>query len=314
MMPVLEAVPNISEGRDLAKVRHLVDLVEAAGVDVLDASSDEEHHRSVLTFIGEPGAVEEAAFVVARFARDHIDMRSHRGIHPRVGALDVLPFVPVHDLDMTAAVQSAHRVGRRIAKELGIPVYFYARASAPPGRGLAELRRGGIEAVQAGFPKDRRPDLPPDALAPHPTAGVTCVGARPALLAWNVFVSDVSLSDVEDVAASLRERGGGFPGLRALGLRLPTSGRLQVSMNLEDVHRAPPADVLSEIVTRIEARGGSVEQIEIIGLAPDALVLPSHGGRLVISDLGPARVLSHRVAEYVERRTSGIPETPDGTE
>ncbi|MDZ7780319.1 MAG: glutamate formimidoyltransferase [Gemmatimonadota bacterium] len=312
MIPVLEAVPNISEGRDRAKVRHLVDLVTEVGVDVLDWSSDADHNRSVLTFIGDPPAVEEAAFRVARFAADEIDMRDHGGIHPRVGALDVLPLVPLHDLEMDDAVRSARRVGGRIAEELDVPVYFYARASTPPGRGLAELRRGGLDALRDGFPEDRRPDLPPGATHPHPTAGVTCVGARPVLLAWNVYVSGVTLDDARRVAAEIRERGGGFPGLRALGLRMPDSGRLQVSMNLEDPARTSPVDVLIAIRDRIEARGGAIEETEIIGMMPDTLVLPPLEDRLHLPDLGPARVLSSRVAEHVDRRARGRTETSDG--
>jgi glutamate formiminotransferase len=318
MIPVLEAVPNLSEGRDPAKVRRLAELVTAVGVDVLDMSSDPDHNRSVLTFIGDPPAVEEAAFTVAAFAVEHIDLRRHQGIHPRVGALDVLPFVPVHDLDMDGAVASAHRVGGRITAELEVPVYFYGRASSPPGRGLAELRRGGIEALRDGFPPDRLPDLSAggrdDPPAPHPTAGVTCVGARPVLLAWNVFVRGVSLEDARAVAAEIRERGGGFPGLRALGLHLAGSGRIQVSMNLEDPVRTSPLDVLTSIRDRIEARGGAIEETEIIGMVPDTLVLPPLEDRLHLPDLGPARVLSSRVTEHVERRARGSTDTSDGIE
>jgi glutamate formiminotransferase len=300
-------------------VADLVARVGSVGVDVLDWSSDADHHRSVLTFIGDPPAVEEAAFTVARFAVERIDLRRHSGIHPRVGALDVLPFVPLHDLDMADAVASARRVGARIARELGVPVYFYAQASEPPGRGLATLRRGGFEALQAGFPPDRAPDLPvrdstsSGLLRPHPTAGVTCVGARPVLLAWNVYVRGVTLDEVRGVAAGIRERGGGFGGLRALGLLMPKSGRLQISMNLEDPSRVSPLVVLAEIHRRIEALGGSVEETEIIGMMPDTLVLPPGGDRLILPDLGPARVLSRRVAEHVARRAGGRTETSDGT-
>lgn len=326
MIPVLEAVPNISEGKDVAKVQRLVELVRAVGVDVLDWSSDPDHHRSVLTFIGDPLAVEEAAFTVAEFAVEHIDLTAHRGIHPRVGALDVLPFVPLHDATMADAVAAAHRVGGRIAGALGVPVWFYGQASRPPGRGLAELRRGGVEALRQGFPPGRAPDLwpadgqawgaghvPPDGLTPHPTAGVTCVGARPVLLAWNVFVTGLELEAVRGVAAAIRERGGGFPSLRALGLELPGAGRLQISMNLEDPVGTPPGRVLESIHRRVEALGGVVEEVEVIGMMPDTLVLPPSAGRLVVPDLGSARVLSHRVSEHVERRRGGSTETSDGT-
>jgi glutamate formiminotransferase len=327
MIPVLEAVPNISEGKDPEKVRRLVELVEAVGVDVLDWSSDADHHRSVLTFIGDPPAVEEAAFAVARFAVEHIDLRHHRGIHPRVGALDVLPFVPVHDLTMADATEAAHRVGRRIAAELNVPVHFYAQASDPPGRGLADLRRGGVEALWSGFPPGRLPDLwpggrvvrgeerglPPAKLTPHATAGVTCVGARSVLLAWNVYVSGLGLDEARSLAGAIRERGGGFPSLRALGLKLPRADRLQISMNLEDPVGTPPGDVLEAIRRRVEALGGAVEAVEVIGMMPDTLVLPPWAGRLVVPDLGSARVLSNRVSEHVERRRGGSTETSDGT-
>ena len=326
MIPVLEAVPNISEGKDLAKIRRLVELVEAVGVDVLDWSCDSDHHRSVLTFIGDPPAVEEAAFTVARFAVEHVDLRRHEGIHPRIGALDVLPFVPLHDLEMADAVAAAHRVGLRLAGELDLPVYFYAQASDPPGRGLAELRRGGFEALRDGFPAERPPDVwpgggraaGPGAAAPgrglpHPTAGATCVGARSVLLAWNVFVTGLDLDQARGVAAAIRERGGGFPSLRALGLRLAGAQRLQISMNLEDPVGTPPGDVLEAIHRRVEALGGAVEEVEVIGMMPDTLVLPPSAGRLVVPDLGPARVLSNRVSEHVERRRGGSTETSDGT-
>ena len=198
MIQVLEAVPNFSEGRDLAKIRALVDAISAFDVEVLDWSADPDHHRAVVTYIGGPSAVEAASVAAARFAIEHFDLNLHRGVHPRVGALDVMPFVPLHGLDMTAAVASAHRVGAAIA-DLGVPVFFYGQASQPPGRGLAVLRRGGFERMRDGFGEGLAPDLPRHAGKPHPTAGVTCVGARRVLLAWNVLVSGVSLKDVREI-------------------------------------------------------------------------------------------------------------------
>ncbi len=312
MVQVLEAVPNISEGRDREKLARLVELVGRVGVDVLDWSADADHNRAVLTFIGDPAAVEEAGVVVARWALEHIDLRSHVGVHPRVGALDVLPFVPLRGLTMADAVCAARRAGRRIA-DLGVPVWFYGRASTPPGRGLAELRRGGFEALREGFPPERRPDLPPGARAPHPTAGVTCVGARRVLLAWNVFVDGIDLGEARRIAATIRERGGGFAGLRALGLALPRSGRIQISMNLEDPDRTSPLDVLAAIDRLVAESGGSVGEVEVIGMWPDALVHPALAGRLDLPDMGPARVLSRLVAEHVQRREGAAPETSDGT-
>src|SRR5688500_14030485 len=172
--PVLEAVPNFSEGRDLTVVRTIVETMRASGAEVLDWSADPDHHRSVVPVIGPPELVEEAAVAAASVATAKIDLRRHEGVHPRIGAIDVLPFVPLAGLSMTDAAQSARRVGRRIANELKLPVYFYGQASDPPGRSLASLRRGGFESLVKGWPDGRAPDvLPPDWSFPGgpPTAG-----------------------------------------------------------------------------------------------------------------------------------------------
>jgi glutamate formiminotransferase len=288
-------------------------VVERAGVEVLDWSTDPDHHRSVLTYIGDPEQVEAASLDAARFALEHIDLRAHRGVHPRVGALDVLPFVPLQGLDMEAAVASARRVGAELGR-MGIPVFYYGMASSPPGRGLAELRRGGFEAPAAGFPPDLCADEPPGTVAPHPTAGVTCVGAREVLLAWNVFLEGVDLAAAREIARTIRERGGGFRGLRALGLHLPGQDRLQISMNLEDPVGTSPLDVLAAIEREMASRGGRIVETQVIGMAPDALVHLPTVNRLVLPDLGPARVLSHRVAQHVRARAVGRTEISESAE
>jgi glutamate formiminotransferase len=313
MIKVLEAVPNFSEGRDLDLVQALVDRIASHDVEVLDWSADPDHHRSVVTYIGGPQAVEEASVAAARFAIDHIDLRSHQGAHPRVGALDVLPFVPLAGIGMADAVESAHRVGNDIAR-LGLPVVFYGRASTPPGRSLAELRRGGFEALVKRRAEGWQPDLPREAYAPHPSAGVTCVGAREVLLAWNVFVEGIDVRAARRVASGIRERDGGFAGLRALGLQLEGQNRLQISMNLEDPIRTSPIAVLDAIESEVRSLGGSVLETEVIGMMPDTLVLPNSAGRLKLPDLGSARVLSHRVAEHVAARRDGVTEIADITE
>jgi glutamate formiminotransferase len=272
---LLEAVPNFSEGRDLAVVQAIVDAMRASGAEVLDWSADPDHHRSVVTVIGPPKLVEDAAFAGAAVAVERIDLRGHRGVHPRIGAIDVLPFVPLAGLSMTDAGASARRVGERIANELGIPVYFYGQASDPPGKNLASLRRGGFEKLVGEIPAERAPDLlPPDWRHPgvHPTAGAACVGARPVLLAWNIWVNGLSLETARRIARDVRETNSGIRGLRALALPLPSRNALQISMNIEDVQHSSPDAAFQLVKRHVEAAGGSVVKTEIIGMAPDELL------------------------------------------
>jgi glutamate formiminotransferase len=278
---------------------------------VIDWTADRDHHRSVVTYIGDPESVEAASLAAARFAIEGIDLRTHEGIHPRIGALDVLPFVPVHDLTMDSAVESARRVGGRLAAE-GIPVYFYGEAfdggaMSRSHRTLASIRRGGFEALRGGFPVGREPDLAASRWPgrPHPTAGAACVGARRVLLAWNVFVEGMSLEALETIAGGLRESEGGFRHLRVLALALPGSGRLQISMNLEDPESTSPYDVFDAIEERVEAGGGQVTETEVIGMIPDPLVLPAAGDRFRLLHPGESRLLSRRVSEYVSTRGIG---------
>ncbi len=312
MVPVLEAVPNFSEGRDVGWIQELVQVIAAHGVEVLDWTADRDHNRSVVTYIGAPDEVEAASLAAALFAIEGIDMRSHEGVHPRIGALDVLPFVPLNDLTMEAASRSAGRVADKLAAE-GVPVYLYGEArsgkgstggSSGPDRSLASVRRGGFEALVGGFPPGREPDLPapqwPD--RPHPTAGATCVGVRHVLLAWNVFVQDISLDALEEIARGLRESGGGFKYLRVLALALPRTDRRQISMNLERPELTSPYDVFDGIESRVEASGGQVVETEVIGMIPDPLVLPAAADRFRLVHPGKSRLLSHRVSEHVSAR------------
>ena len=309
MIPVLEAVPNFSEGRDLEKIEALVDAIAKKGVDILDWSADPDHHRSVVTYIGDPRSVISASLAAAEFAVREFDLSRHRGLHPRVGALDVLPFVPLRGLHMSDAIAAAHEVGQAISS-LGVPIFFYGEASDPPGRGLAELRRGGIEALQDGFHEGRKPDLPGSAMFPHPTAGATCVGARDVLLAWNVVVAGIDEEQAKLIASKLRERDGGFFGVRALGLYLHHREQVQISMNIEDPTRTAPEAVYAEITQAVSEMGGEVLEVEVIGMLPDTLVLPGSESRLDLLNLDSERVLSSRVDEYVQTR-EGREEIPD---
>lgn len=312
MTPIVEVVPNFSEGRDRSFAEAVADAFAAAGADVLDLSLDPDHNRSVVTAIGAPGAVVEGSVAAARIARDRVDLRKHEGVHPRIGALDVLPFVPLEGMTTSEAVDLARSVASQIAG-LGLPVYFYGQASEPPGRGLADLRRGGFERLS--HPDDpRRADLPgraPGEQAPafprvHPTAGATCVGVRPVLLAWNVDVSGVALEDLAAIAATLRETGGGFQGLRALALDLPRQGRMQISMNLEDPEQTNPMAVFSALEAEVLRHHGQVVETEVIGMLPDALSGPEVPARIRLRDPGEHRVLSRRVAAH----RSAVSRTP----
>ena len=311
MTPVLEAVPNFSEGRDPEFVAAVADTFARAGCDVLHTTLDPDHHRSVITVIGSPDTVEEGAVAAAALALESIDMRDHQGVHPRVGALDVLPFVPLHGMDMTAAVRVARRAGARIAR-LGIPVFWYGQASFPAGRRLATVRRGGFEALARG-PADGRPaaDLPghgvtgePVHLFAHPRAGAACVGARDILLAWNVDIDGVAPEAAREIAAGIREKGGGFNGLRALAFHLPEKGRLQISMNLENPAATGPMEVFRDIERRVGRLNGRVTGTEVIGMLPD-VVPRSAARRMAIRDWSPERMLSERVTAHLAGRQTG---------
>lgn len=298
---ILEAVPNVSEGRDPSALRAFGDAVEGAGALLLDLSADRDHHRAVLTFVGDPATAEAASLALAREAIERIDLRAHRGVHPRLGALDVLPFVPLFGMPMAKAIETAQRTGRRIAAELGVPVYLYGQASHPPGRELAGLRAGGLDQHAEGFSPDRIPDYLPgggEEARPHPSAGISSVGARPLLLAWNVFVTGVGIDGLRGLASRLRERGGGFRGLRTLVFELEEAGMAQLSMNLEEVERNPPLPIFHAIEEAVRALGGTIAGTEVIGMLPDALLLPAAAERLGLRDPRPGRVLSAALAPH----------------
>ena len=304
-MPLVEAVPNFSEGRDPGFVSAVAESFARTGCDVLHTTRDPDHSRCVVTVIGGPDEVGDGAVAAARIALERIDMRGHRGVHPRVGALDVLPFVPLRRMEMFGAVELARRTGARIAR-LGIPVYYYGRASEPSGRTLASIRQGGFEALllaaAAGRPRadvpGRAPDGTPLHRSAHPTAGAACVGAREVLLAWNVDIEGVSPKDAGRIAAAIRESGGGFRGLRAMAVVLPEQGRTQVSMNLETPDTTDPMEVYEAIEKDVTTRGGRVAGTELIGLAPDA-VTDSVAKSMGIRDWSTDRILSRRVDSRV---------------
>jgi glutamate formiminotransferase len=309
--PLLQAVPNFSEGRDPHVVNAIVAAMRSAGADVLDWSADPDHNRAVVTVVGSPDVVEEAAVAGAHVAVRQIDLRRHRGVHPRIGSLDVLPFVPLAGIGMDEARRRARRTGERLAAEVGVPVYYYGAASDPPGRGLRELRRGGFETLVHGWPADRQADVLPSGWSQpgaHPTAGATCVGARKPLLAWNVYVAGVGKATAGEIARALRERNGGFKGVRALALALPSTGRVQISMNLEDLDATSPMAVFARIETLLAAHGGRVVETEVIGLVPDRLFTSAAAERLALPADAGSRLLSAQLLQHV-LRANRVPQT-----
>ena len=290
MLP-LESVPNFSEGRDRA-------VIEAIGaalseVRLLDVHTDPDHNRSVFTVVGEDEALIGALVAAVACARDLIDLARHTGAHPRIGAADVVPVVPLRPEDMERAKAAASELAGRIG-ELSLPVFLYGELA--PGRGPAFFRQGGTDGlVERLFSGELEPDFGPAEL--HPTAGGVIVGARRPLIAFNVDLLGATLEDARSIASAIRERDGGFKGVRALGLELPSSGRVQVSMNVEDWE----ASALHEIVHRIELEaaslGAEVERAELVGLMPAGAAAVAAGSALRIDGLDGSRLIETRLLE-----------------
>ncbi len=274
MSRIVECVPNFSEGRR----REVVDAIAAAaagvpGVTVLGCEMDADHNRSVLTFAGPHEAVLEAAFLCMKKAAATIDLRTHQGAHPRMGATDVVPFVPLGTTTMEECAALARRLGERAAKELSIPVYLYAEAATrPERRKLADVREGQFEGIRDSIATDpaRTPDFGPRAV--HPSAGATAVGARFFLIAYNVNLASRDLELAKSIARSVREKSGGFEGVQAMGLDLPEKGMVQVSMNLLDYRKTGMRKVFLRIHRKAKEAGVAVAESEIVGLVPRGAV------------------------------------------
>jgi glutamate formiminotransferase len=292
MTPWLECVPNVSEGRDRPLIDALGGAVEAAGARLVDVNSDADHHRSVFTYLGPMAVVEQATLALARLAVARIDLRAHQGVHPRIGAVDVIPFVPLRDASMRDAVAAAHRVGRAFAAETGVPVFFYGEAAAvPERRALHQLRRGGFESLagRLGQP-EWRPDAGPP--GPHPTAGATAVGARRLLIAFNAVLDGADLGAARAIAAAVRESSGGLPAVQAMGVPLATRGLAQVSMNLVDYRRTPPAVVAARVEAEARRRGTRVREYELVGCAPADALAGWDDARAPLAGLKPTQLLA----------------------
>ncbi len=268
-MDLIECVPNISEGRRIEVVDACARAVMTTrGVRLLDRTSDADHDRSVLTFAGPVGAVVDAAKALATEAIARIDLRHQRGQHPRIGALDVVPFVPLGNTPMETCIGLEEAFGAWLADRYRMPVYLYARAARRSDRVvLADIRRPAFEGLTAALAAvDGAPEFGPS--RPHPTAGATVTGARPFLVAWNIQLDSRDLALARSIARRVRERDGGLPAVQALGIPLATRDRVQVSMNLLDVERTPMWQVLERVTELAAAAGVTVKDTELIGLAP----------------------------------------------
>ncbi len=300
--PLIECVPNFSEGRRAEVVDEIVAAAAAVpGVSVLDRTSDPSHNRSVVTLVG--GGVEggaelvEAAVRMAGVAARRIDLREHQGEHPRMGATDVIPFVPVSGATMAQCVALARRCGQRLGDELGIPVFLYEQAATrPERRNLADVRKGQFEKLRELIGSDpaRDPDFGPRAI--HPTAGATAVGARKFLIAYNVNLRTGDVDLAKAIAKSIREKDGGFPCVKAMGFHLEDRNLAQVSMNLTDFETTPILVAYEEIERRARAAGVEVEESELVGLAPAAALPDAVARRVKLRDFDPERQIVERRA------------------
>jgi glutamate formiminotransferase / formiminotetrahydrofolate cyclodeaminase len=301
---IVECVPNFSEGRDAAKIAAIVEAVErVAGVAVLDTHSDADHNRTVVTFAGDPRSVVEAALSAARAAVELIDLRRHAGQHPRVGALDVLPFVPVSGATLEECVRLAHEAGERIWRELRVPVYFYESAARRPGRvNLEDVRRRGFEQLreEIGRVAEREPDVGEARV--HDSAGACAVGARSFLIAYNVNLNTADREIARRIAAAVRGRDGGLRYLKALGFALPERGLTQVSMNLVRFERTQLHHAFEAVRREAERWGVSVAGSEIVGLVPQAALDRASEYFLRVENFSPQLVLENRLRDALARK------------
>jgi len=271
---LVEVVPNFSEGRRIEVVDRLAAaVVSVPGVYLLDRTSDASHNRSVLTLAGPPDAAADAVERAIGVAIDEIDMTRHSGEHPRIGAIDVVPFVPLGESTLAECVELARAFGRRIADRFDLPVYLYAAAATRPDRvKLADVRRGQFEALREEIARPgRRPDFGPARI--HPRAGAVAVGARPFLIAWNVNLDSADLELAKHIARTVRESGGGLPKVQANGFWIEELGRAQVSMNLLDFSVTPMWRAWEMVESEARSAGVEPAESELIGLAPLAAFL-----------------------------------------
>lgn len=294
MKQIVECVPNFSEGQRKEVIDQIVAAITSVpDVIVLDVEADPDHNRSVITFVGEPAAVEEAAFRSIAKAAELIDMRQHKGKHPRMGAADVVPFVPLRGVTMQDCVEMARRLGKRVGEELGIPVYLYEEAATrPERRNLSDIRRGEYEKIaeEMGKVPEREPDFGPARMG---SAGATAIGARPPLVAFNVYLNTSNVEIAKAIAKAVRHSSGGLRYIKALGLLV--EGRAQISMSVTDFHGTPLLRVLDLIRSEAARWGVSVTESEIVGLVPEDALLDAAVAALQLHRFKKDQILENRI-------------------
>lgn len=298
---LFQCIPNLSEGRRPEVIQALTDAVrDVPGVTLVDHSADKDHNRMVLTMLGAAEPLEEAILKLFHEADRHLNVHQHKGAHPRIGAIDVVPFVPVWRSTMEQAVQLAHRTGERIAEELQVPVYFYAEASRKETyRSLSWLRRGQLEGLLKDLAAERVPDLGPPAL--HARLGATVVGARRPLIAYNVVLDSTDLEVARQVARRVRESSGGLRWIQAMGVMLEERGKAQVSMNLVDPERTSLYTALEMVKMEARRYGVTVLDSEIIGLSPVETLIEAARYYLQLTDFRSSQVLESQILALLSR-------------
>jgi glutamate formiminotransferase/formiminotetrahydrofolate cyclodeaminase len=299
-MKLVECVPNFSEGRRPEVVAAIRDAIASAeGVSVLDVSSDPSHNRSVITFVAPVDSAVEAAFLGIQAASERIDLCSHSGEHPRIGATDVVPFVPLEGSTMEDCVALARELGERVGRELQIPVYLYERAATTPAReNLADVRRGEFEGLREELGKNpaRNPDFGPAKI--HPTCGAIAIGARPFLVAYNIYLGPSSnLPVAKNIAKAVRGSSGGFRYVKGLGLDV--DGQAQVSMNLVDTEKTPLHHAFDFVKLKAAAEGIPVTWSEIVGLVPERVLIDAAVSHLQLRQFTSAQILERQVREMM---------------
>ncbi|MEO0215483.1 MAG: glutamate formimidoyltransferase [candidate division WOR-3 bacterium] len=304
MIQIVECVPNFSEGRDRSKIDEIVKEIASTGVQVLDVEMNPDHNRAVVTFIGEPEMVLEAAFRGTKKATELIDLTKHKGEHPRIGATDVIPFVPISNISTEECVALAKRLGERVARELKIPVYLYEAAATRPEReNLANIRKGEFEALQREI--ETNPDRFPDFGEPkiHPTAGATVIGARFPLIAYNINLNTTDVNIAKNIARAIRFKDGGFRYAKALGFELKEQNLAQVSINMTNYLQTPLYRVFEVVKSEANRYGVTVKESEIVGLVPEKALIDVALYYLQLNNFNENQILEHHLRGSVQKST-----------